>query len=80
MDEDKNSEFTAEFFFKDVTSFSTSTQFVTAHGIGKEAFEIASQQFKLVVPGDQIFMVMGNMDEANDIIMGLKHKLREKKL
>lgn len=40
MDEDKKTESTDEFFYKDVTSFSTSSETETAHGLGDSKFEV----------------------------------------
>ena len=80
MDEDKKNERTDEFFYKDVTSFSTLSESDTAHGLGGKTFEITSEQFAMVVPGDKLFMAMGDIQNADAIIKGMKQKLREKKM
>lgn len=80
MDEDKKTESTDEFFYKDVTSFSTSSETETAHGMGSTRFEVDSNKFKMVVPGDQIFVSMDGVSNAEDIIQAMKQKLREKKM
>lgn len=80
MDEDKKQESTDEFFYKDVTSFSTSSETETAHGLGAEKFEVESNKFKMVVPGDKIFVSMDGVSNSEDIIQAMKQKLREKKM
>lgn len=80
MDDDKKNERTDEFFYKDVTSFSTFSQSDIAHDIRGNTFEITSEQFALVVPGDKLFLAMGDIKNADDIIQGMKQKLREKKM
>ena len=80
MDEDKKSESTDEFFYKDVTSFSTASETETAHGLGDSKFEIESNKFKMVVPGDKIFVSMDGVEDSEAIIQAMKQKLREKKM
>lgn len=80
MDEDKKNERTDEFFYKDVTSFSTISDSDIAHGLGGNTFEVTSEQFAMVVPGDKLFMAMGDIQNADAIIQGMKQKLREKKM
>lgn len=79
MDEDKKQESTDEFFYKDVTSFSTSSETETAHGLGDTKFEVESNKFKMVVPGDKIFVSMDGVANSEEIIQAMKQKLREKK-
>lgn len=80
MDEDKKSESTDEFFYKDVTSFSTASETETAHGLGDEKIEIETNKFKMVVPGDKIFVSMDGVSNSEEIIQAMKQKLREKKM
>lgn len=80
MDEDKKNERTDEFFYKDVTSFSTLSETDTARGLGDKRFEVTSEQFAMVVPGDKLFVAMGDIQDANSIIQAMKQKLREKKM
>lgn len=80
MDEDKKNERTDEFFYKDVTSFSTLSESDTAHGLGGNTFEVTSEQFAMVVPGDKLFLAMGDIMDADSIIQAMKQKLREKKM
>ncbi len=79
MDEDKKSESTDEFFYRDVTSFSTSSETETAHGLGGKKIEVESNKFYMVVPGDKLYVSMNGVSDSESIIQGLKHKLREKK-
>ena len=80
MDEDKKNDRTDEFFYKDVTSFSTLSESDTAHGLGGNTFEVTSEQFAMVVPGDKLFLAMGDIMDADSIIQAMKQKLREKKM
>ena len=80
MDEDKKNERTDEFFYKDVTSFSTLSESDTAHGLGGKTFDVTSEQFAMVVPGDKLCLAMGDIQDADSIIQAMKQKLREKKM
>ena len=80
MDRDDKKESTDEFFFKDITSFSTSTETEIAHGLGDQKFEIESNMFILIVPGDKIFVPLDGVSNAEEIIQAMKQKLREKKI
>lgn len=80
MDEDKKNERTDEFFYKDVTSFSTLSESDKAHGLSGNTFDVTSEQFAMVVPGDKLIMAMGDIEDADSIIQGMKQKLREKKM
>lgn len=80
MDEDKKNERTDEFFYKDVTSFSTLSESDTAHGLEGKIFDVTSEQFAMVVPGDKLFLAMGDIQNADSIIQAMKQKLREKKM
>lgn len=80
MDEDKKNESTDEFFYKDVTSFSTSSETETAHGLGDSKFEVESNKFCMVVPGDKLYVSMDGVADSESIIQAMKQKLREKKM
>lgn len=80
MDEDKKNESTDEFFYKDVTSFSTSSETETAHGLGDQKFEVESNKFCMVVPGDKLYVSMDGVADSETIIQAMKQKLREKKM
>jgi hypothetical protein len=92
MDEDKKKEETQEYFYKDVTSLSTSTteekpkELIEVKGgfFGqtKETIvekTIESTKFKLVVPGDSMIVSMTGNDKNEKIVQAMKQKLREKK-
>ncbi len=80
MDEDKKNESTDEFFYKDVTSFSTSSESEQARGLGNEKFEVETNKFCMVVPGDKLYVSMDGVEDSDSIIQAMKQKLREKKM
>ena len=80
MDEDKKNESTDEFFYKDVTSFSTSSETEEARGLGNEKFEVETNKFCMVVPGDKLTVSMDGVTDSESIIQAMKQKLREKKM
>ena len=80
MDDDKKVESTDEFFYRDVTSFSTASETENAHGLSGTKIEVETNKFKMVVPGDQIFVSMDGVANSEQIIQAMKQKLREKKM
>lgn len=80
MDEDKKNESTDEFFYKDVTSFSTSSETEIARGLGYQKFEVETNRFCMVVPGDKLYVPMDGVADSETIIQAMKQKLREKKM
>lgn len=82
FDEKKDRESTEEYFYKDITNFSTVSESRESKVEGKNGtfslMPVDTTQFKLVVPGDSFFC---SMDQSNfeDTIQGMKAKLREKK-
>ena len=87
MTDDKKIENTEEFFYKDITSVSTTfeTEKILMADGSKERkeFEISSNKLKLVVPGEKIFIALESIDSNVDVdstIQGLKQKVREKKM
>lgn len=80
MDDGKKSESTDEFFYKDVTSFSTSSETETAHGLGDKKIEVETNKFCMVVPGDKLYVSMDGVTDSDAIIQAMKQKLREKKM
>ncbi len=80
MDEDKKNESTDEFFYKDVTSFSTSSETETTRNIGGQELEVETNKFCMVVPGDKLYVSMDGVEDSESIIKAMKHKLREKKM
>jgi hypothetical protein len=79
MDEDFKSERTREFFYKDVTSFTTDAETETAHGLGDKRFQVQTNKFAMIVPGDKLFVSMEGVKDPDAVIQGMKQKLREKK-
>lgn len=79
LDENKKKETTNEFFYKDVTSFSTFSETDSANSINGGKVEVETNKFLMVVPGDKFPMAMGDVEDADSIIQAMKQKLREKK-
>ena len=74
--------YTREFFYKDVTSFSTSSKTETTrfYEAAKNAERtVTSNKFTLIVPGDSLPVAMESTPEDDEKIQAMKHKLREKK-
>jgi len=67
-------EVTEEYFYKDITNFSTVTETVTVGGKNMEVNE-----FALIVPGDKFFCSISGVPDADRAISAMKQKLREKK-
>lgn len=83
FDEKKEIERTEEYFYKDITNFSTISESEEVKVIGKngkyETRDVNTTQFKLVVPGDSFTCPMEQNDYTESSIQGMKSKLREKK-
>jgi len=83
MDEDKKSELTEEYFYRDVTSFSTKTETELAKEVKNGQIskaEIESNKFIIIVPGASLTIALDKTDDDyENIIQGMKQKLREKK-
>lgn len=84
MDEEGKKETTEEYFYRDITNFSTSTDTVETpmydHKKKKDIIvNVDSNRFALTVPGDKFYCSMGQNDETEKCIQGMKAKLREKK-
>ncbi len=88
MTSNSTRERTEEYFYKDVTSFSSSTkslELITNQPSGcgstmnsvKGSIDMA--YFSIVVPGDKFNCTMQSNDTTEKIIQGMKQKLREKK-
>lgn len=84
LHEKKDKEITVEYFYKDITNFSTSSEYheVKMHNkFGKiTTVDVDTQMFKLVVPGDSFLCAMTQSEYVENAIQGMKAKLREKKL
>jgi hypothetical protein len=70
---------TEEFFYKDITSFSTVTDSETIELPNGESMTLESTSFKLVVPGGSLKYAMEENEYTRSAIQGMKAKLREKK-
>lgn len=84
MDEDGKKERTEEYFYTDITNFSTisETEEVAVYNPEKECEELInkdSTKFSLVVPGDKLFCSMQQNEYTENSIRGMKAMLREKK-
>jgi hypothetical protein len=89
LDGDGKKERTEEYFYKDITNFSTSSESEEKEtwGLSKGCIKkptvsrrnVEHDVFKLIVPGDQFSCEMVNNSEAEDRIRAMKNKLREKK-
>ena len=82
LDKDEKYQNTLEYFYKDVTSFSTSTaphEYTVSNGKNDKKEQFQSAMFKMVVPGDSFFASITDVDNADQILQAMKQKLREKK-
>lgn len=78
-------ETTEEYFYKDITSFSTSTDTVEVtkfsgcmgDKVSKKMVEYS--RFALVVPGDKFYCSTSGVPDAEQSVSAMKQKLREKK-
>lgn len=84
MDRHDKKELTLEYFYKDVTNFTSSSDTVQSrvydHKEHKIAIEtIDSNRFMVVVPGDKFYCSLQQNDYTERAIQGMKAMLREKK-
>jgi hypothetical protein len=84
FDKDDKSIITEEYFYKDITNFSTSSDTVeTPFWDPKQEKTVLknvdSNRFALTVPGDKFFCSLEQNDYTNRAIQAMKAKLREKK-
>jgi len=84
FDKDDKKVATEEYFYKDITNFSTSSDTVeTPYWDPKQKKNllenIDSNRFKLTVPGDKFFCSLEQNDYSERVIQAMKAKLREKK-
>ncbi len=81
MDEDKKSESTEEYFYRDVTSLNTKTETEIAKNRHNQQIEIESTKFAIIVPGATLSVAFEESNEYIErAIQGMKQKLREKKM
>ena len=88
MDEDGKKESTEEYFYKDITNFSTTSDTIEKEVLdkinckGTSTFarkNVESNRFSIIVPGDKLYCSMDQNDYTERAIQGMKAKLREKK-
>jgi hypothetical protein len=88
MDEDGKKETTEEYFYKDITNFSTTSDTVEKETPGKVSCtgkvsyvrtNVETSRFQLSAMGDKFYCAMKQSDYAEKAIQGMKAKLREKK-
>jgi hypothetical protein len=89
-DSQLRSEKTLEYFYKDITAFSTESSShrekkgTLENGCGSSTWEYSDQtiqeeKFKIVVPGEVFSCAMSPEDDNDNKISGMKQKLRDKK-
>ena len=76
------SEYTEEYFYKDITNFAMETSTEEFKDMNNKPYSVEFNAFKIVVPGDKkVFAVGGmNMEEVERSLQAMKQKLREKKM
>jgi hypothetical protein len=84
LDEDGKKEATEEYFYKDITNFSTSSDTVETpywnDKLNKTMLEnVDTNRFALTVPGDKFYCALDQNDYTERAIQAMKAKLREKK-
>jgi hypothetical protein len=90
MDKDEKKERTEEYFYKDITNFSTSSESEEQETweAGKGCLNkvptvtrknINHDVFYLIVPGDKFGCDIASVEDSSNVIQAMKAKLREKK-
>ena len=88
MDEDGKKESTEEYFYKDITNFSTTSDTIEKYVLDKVSCKgdatyarknVDANRFAIIVPGDKFYCSMDQNDYTEKAIQGMKAKLREKK-
>ncbi|MBE6703471.1 MAG: hypothetical protein E7585_08715 [Ruminococcaceae bacterium] len=85
MVSESKSEKTEEYFYKDITNFSTSndsveiTTFSGCQGNTPNKKMVETSRFALIVPGDKFYCSTTGIADVDQTISGMKQKLREKK-
>ena len=74
MDSDDKEESTKEYFYKDITSFSTSTDTIET-----SISTVDSNRFTIIVPGNEFYCSLEQSDYTENAINGMKSLLRDKK-
>jgi hypothetical protein len=88
MDEDGKKEQTEEYFYKDITNFSTTSDTTEKETVskvsctGKATYvrtNVEMNRFQLSAMGDKFYCAMKQSDYIEKSVQGMKQKLREKK-
>lgn len=88
MDGNAKKEHTEEYFYKDITNFSTTSDTVEKNVPEKTGCmgsveyvkkSVDYTRFALVVPGDKLYCSMSQSEDNETAVQGMKAKLREKK-
>lgn len=88
MDEDGRKEQTEEYFYRDITNCSTTSDTVEKTVVEKTGCKgeekvirknVDSTRFAIVVPGDKFYCSMVQSEYSEKAVQGMKAKLREKK-
>ena len=84
MDQDGRKEATEEYFYRDITNFSTSSDTTETATYDKNAgkdvlVNVDANRFAITVPGDKFYCSLEQNDYTERAIQGMKAKLREKK-
>lgn len=88
MNDDSKKESTEEYFYKDITNFSTANDSVEKEVALKTSCKgevtygrknIDTDRFAIIVPGDKFYCAMTASEYSESTIQGMKAKLREKK-
>lgn len=79
LDASSKKESTNEFFYKDVTAFSTVSETVKAKVFGDVELEVDTIEFAMTVPGDKLRVAINGTESREASIQAMKQKLREKK-
>jgi len=88
MDEDGKKEDTQEYFYKDITNFSTASETVEKEVPGKTSCtgkteyvrtSVETNRFMVSAMGDKFYCAVKQNDYTEKAIQGMKAKLREKK-
>lgn len=90
MNEDSKKEITEEYFYKDVTAVATSSDTAEKEDVlekvsckGEPTFSrrtVDTDRFKLATSGGSFYCAMTSGSVSDDVIQGMKAKLREKKM
>lgn len=84
MDCDEKKEITNEYFYRDITSFNTSSDTVEVRYYDAKKKQdilknVDSTRFCLAVPGDKMYCAMEQNEASERAVQAMKSKLREKK-